>query len=95
MRIKVANSSINSDKTRFEFYSHDDTTVLGKGCLVSYYFDRPVNFTRYYPKDVSKVCRAVTGVLTYDHPQTGKPYFLVINQDIHLDHLEHHLMCPM
>ena len=37
----------------------------------------------------------MAGFLDYDHPQTGKPYLLIINQAIHLDHLEHHLMCPM
>ena len=48
-----------------------------------------------YPEDGSKVCRNVTGVLAYDHPQTGKLYLLVTNQAINLDHLEHHSMCPM
>ena len=95
MRIKVANSSINSDKTRFEIDSHADTTVLGKCCLVVHNFDRPVNVTGYDPEDGSKVCWTVTVVLAYDHPQNGKPYLLVINQAIHMDHLEHHLMCPM
>ena len=58
-------------------------------------FDRPVNVTGYDPEDGSKVCRTVTGVLDYDHPQTSKLYLLVINQAIHLYHLGHHLMCPM
>ena len=58
-------------------------------------FDMPVNLTEYDPEDGSKVCRTVAGFLDYDHPQTGKPYLLIINQAIHLDHLEHHLMCPM
>ena len=67
MRIKVANSSINSDKTRLELDSHADTTVLGKGYLVVHDFDRPVNVTGYDPEDGSKVCRTVTGVLSYYH----------------------------
>ena len=58
-------------------------------------FYRPVNVTGYDPEDGSKVCWNVTFVLAYDHPHTGKTYLLVINQAIHLDHLEHYLMCPM
>ena len=60
-----------------------------------HYFDRPVKFTGYDPENGSKVFRNVTGVLAYDRPQTGKTYLLFINQDIHLDHMDHHLMCPM
>ena len=95
MRIKVAISSINSDKTRLELDSHADTTVIGKCCLVVHYFDTPVNVTGYDPEDGSKVFLNVKVVLDYDHPHTGKPYLLVINQAIHLDHLGHHLMCKM
>ena len=58
-------------------------------------FYRPVNVTGYEPEDGSKVFWNVTVVLAYDHPHNGKPYLLVINQDIHLDHLEHNLMCLM
>ena len=95
MRIKVANSSISSDEIRLGMYSHADTTVLGKGCLVVHDFDRPVNVTGCDPEDGSPFCRTMTGILDYDNPQNGKPYLLVINQSIHLDHLEHHLMCTM
>ena len=95
MRIKVANSSINSDKTRWGLDSHLDTTVLGKGCLVVHYFYRPANVTGYDPDYVSKVSCTVTGVLDYYHPHNGKPYFLVIDQDTHLDHLGNNLMCTM
>ena len=95
MRIKATNSPINSDETRLELDSYADTTVLGKGCLVVHDFDGSVNVTGYDPENVSKVFRTVTGVLDYDNPQTDKPYLMVINQAIHLDNLEHHLMCPM
>ena len=95
MWIKLSNSSINSDETRLELDSHVDTTVLVKGCLVVHDFDRPVNVTGYYPEGVSKNFRTVKVVLDYDHPKTVKTFFLVINQAIHLDHLDHHLMCPM
>ena len=31
----------------------------------------------------------MTGVLVYSRSQTGKPYYLVINKALHLDHLEY------
>ena len=49
MRIKVDNSSINSDKTGLEMYSRADTAVPLKGFLLVHDFDRPVNVTGYYP----------------------------------------------
>ena len=85
MRIKVANYSIYSIKTRLELDSHADSTVLGKGYLVVYDFDRPVNVTGYDTYDFSKVCQNMTGILAYDHSQTGKTYLLVLNKAIHLN----------
>ena len=34
-------------------------------------------------------------MVAYDHPQTGEVFHLVINQAIHIPHLDHHLLCPM
>ena len=95
MRIKVANYSINSDKTSLEMDIHVDNNVLGKGCLILHDFDRPINVTVYNPEDGSKCLRTVTAVLDYYHPNTGKLYLLVTNQAISLDHLEYNLMCTM
>ena len=58
-------------------------------------FDRPVNVTGYDPEYGSKVFRNVTSVLANDLPWASNSYLLVINKSIHLDHLEHHFMCPM
>ena len=90
MRINLANYSINSDETRLELDSNADNTVLGKGFLVVRDFYWTINVTGYYPEDGSNCFRIVKCFLDYDHPQTGKPYFMVINKSIHLDHLEHH-----
>ena len=95
MRTKVANSLIYSAKNSLELDSHVDTKVLGKVCLVVHDFDRSVNVIGYKSEYGSKVCWNMKFVLAYDHPQTSKPYLLVINQATHFDHLEHHLMCPM
>ncbi len=37
----------------------------------------------------------MSGVVAYDDPQTGKTLHLIINQSIHIPHLDHHLLCPM
>jgi hypothetical protein len=37
----------------------------------------------------------VSGVIAYNDPVTGKVFYLLINQAIHIPHLDHHLLCPM
>jgi hypothetical protein len=37
----------------------------------------------------------MSGVVSYDDPQTGRMLHLIINQAIHIPHLDHHLLCPM
>ncbi len=43
----------------------------------------------------SKTYQTVSGVVAYDYPQTGRMLHLIINQAIHIPHLDHHLLCPM
>jgi hypothetical protein len=43
----------------------------------------------------SKNYQTVSGVVAYDDPQTGRMLHLIINQAIHIPHLDHHLLCPM
>ncbi len=43
----------------------------------------------------SKTYQTVIGVVAYDDPQTGRMLHLIINQAIHIPHLDHHLLCPM
>ncbi len=43
----------------------------------------------------SKTYQTVSGVVVYDDPQTGRILHLIINQAIHIPHLDHHLFCPM
>ena len=37
----------------------------------------------------------ISGAVAYDDPMTGRMLLLVINQVIHILHLDHHLLCPM
>ena len=50
---------------------------------------------RYDPSLGTKIYATVSGALAYNDPQTGKVYHIVINQAIHIPHLDHHLLCPM
>ena len=95
VRILAANSTHSSDETRVEIDNHADTTVLGKRCLKVHDYRRPVKVTGYDPSVGTKTCSTITGVVAYDHPQTGQVYLLVFNQAIYAPHLDHHLLCPM
>ncbi len=39
--------------------------------------------------------QTVSGVVAYTKPKTGRPLHLVINQAIHIPHLDHHQLCPI
>ncbi len=43
----------------------------------------------------SKTYQSVSGVVAYDDPQTRRTLHLIINQAIHIPHLDHHHLCPM
>ncbi len=43
----------------------------------------------------SHTYKTVSGVIAYTDPMTGRTLYLVINQAIHIPHLDHHLLCPM
>ena len=82
-------------ETTLELDSHADTCVLGRDALILLDYERPVNVQGYDPTLGSTTYATVSGALAYDDPQTGEVYHLVINQAIHIPHLDHHLLCPM
>ncbi len=81
--------------TTLELDSHADTCVLGRDCLVILDYDRPVQVVRCDPALGTKTYKTVRGIVAYDNPTTGEVFHLVINQVIHIPHLNHHLLCPM
>ncbi len=70
-------------------------TLNGCDALILLNYNRPVIVKGYDPSLGTKTYTTVSGVLAYDDPVTGKVYHLVINQAIHIPHLDHHLLCPM
>ena len=68
---------------------------LGRDALIILNYDRPVDVEGYDPTLGKQRFDTVSGVVAYNHPQTGEVFHLVINQAIHIPHLDHHLLCPM
>ncbi len=69
--------------------------VLGRDALILLDYDRPVIVKGYDPFLGTKTYATASRALAYDDLVTGKVYHLVINQAIHIPHLDHHLLCPM
>jgi hypothetical protein len=71
--------------------------LTGVGCdaLIFLDYERPIVVKGYDPSLGTKTYALVSRGLAYDDPMTGKVYHLVINQAIHIPHLDHHLLCPV
>ena len=78
-----------------ELDTHDDTTVLGKSCLIIQDFNKTVSVLGWDASAGSTNCPTVSGVVPYNHPYTGITYMLVWHQAIYLDSMENHLSCLM
>ena len=82
-------------ETTLELDSHANTCVLGHDVLIILDYNRPVSVVGYDKSLGSKTYQTVSCVAAYDDPQTGRTLHLIINQAIHIPHLDHHLLCPM
>ncbi len=82
-------------ETTLELDSHTDTCVLGYNALLFLEFEQPVVVQGYDPTLGTKTFATVSGALAYDNRYTGKVFHLVVNQAIHIPHLNHHILCPM
>ncbi len=82
-------------ETTIELDSHANTCVLGHGALIILDYNRPVSVVGYDESLGRKTYQTMSGVVAYDDPQTRMTLHLIINQAIHIPHLDHHLLCPM
>ena len=82
-------------ETTLELDLHANTCVLGRDALIILDYNRPVSVVDYDESLQSKTYQTVSGFVAYDDPQTGRTLHLIINQAIHIPHLDHHLFCPM
>ena len=94
VQIEVSNFSI-TDEICMNLDSHADTCVLGKDYLKLYNCNRPVTVSVWNPKDGERLCQKISGAVDYNHPQSGQVYIFMFHQCIHVEHLYHHLLCPM
>ncbi len=69
--------------------------MLGCDALIILDYNRPVSIVGYDESIGSKTYQTMSGVVAYDDPYTGRTLHLIINQAIHIPHLDHHLLCPM
>ena len=81
--------------TSLELYSHADTCVIGKDCLILNDYERPVTLYSYDRSLGAQSFCTVSAVLGYIDPKSGQTYHLVIHQAIEIPHLEHSLLCPI
>ena len=92
----LSSTKISSNyETTLELDSHADTCVLGCDALILHDYLRPVSVQGYDPALGTTQYNTVSGALAYDHPHSGETFHLVVNQAIHIPHLDHHLLCPM
>jgi hypothetical protein len=82
-------------ETTLELDSHADTCVLGHDALITLDYNQPVSVVGYDKSLGSKTYQTVSGEVACDDPQTRRMLHLIINQVIHIPHLDHHLLCPM
>jgi len=94
-RVGIKLDHDQTTETTLDLDSHADTSVLGAGALIFLDYDRPVIVEAYDPRLGSAQYSTVSGAVAYDDPHSGRTLLLVINQAIHIPHLDHHLLCPM
>ncbi len=82
-------------ETTLKLDSHANTCVLGRDALIILDYNQPVSIVGYDKSLGNKTYQTVSGVVAYDDPQTGRTPHLIINQAIHIPHLDHHLLCQM
>ena len=96
VRLNVSIKSTSSVTClKSELDSHADTCVVGKHALVVHEHNKLVNVFSYDPKSKGKPAKIVDALVKYVDPFTGAESLIMINQAIHVDYLDHNLICPM
>jgi hypothetical protein len=91
-RCSATKTNDPSYETTLELDSNANTCVLGRHALIILDHNRPVTVMGYDESLGSKTYRTVSGVVAYTDPTTGRMLHLIINQAIHVPHLDHHLL---
>ena len=84
-------------ETYVDLDSHADTCVLGNNALLieSPYPPRTVIVSFADPSVGTRTKQILSGAFKYTSPSDGSGYILVVHQAIHIEALDHSLLCPM
>lgn len=79
--------------SRTELDSHAKTSVVGNNALILHDYDRPITVKGHDPKGLeTNELRTASAAVAYDDPETGESQMIVINQAVHIPHLQHNLL---
>ena len=92
---KISLIGTNLKETQMELDSHADTCALGRDALIINDYCRPVQVSGYDPALGTQTCKTVSGVVAWTRPSDGRVFHLIFHQALHLETLDHHLICPM
>ena len=87
----------NESESYLDLDSHADTCVLGMNALIieTPYPTRTAVVSFADPSVGTVTKNILSGAFKYTTPDTGKHYILIVHQAIHIETMEHSLLCPM
>ena len=98
--VNLSQSSLayrNESESYLDLDSHADTCVLGMNALIieTPYPTRTAVVSFADPSVGTVTKNILSGAFKYTTPDTGKHYILIVHQAIHIETMEHSLLCPM
>ena len=95
MSRKIAALMTDESDPRTEIDNHADTCVLGSNALIINDYHRPMKVSGYDEALGIKTLKTVGGIVGYTDPDTGRHYFLQVEQALYAPSMKHNLLCPM
>ena len=95
--ISSTSSDVFNENNRYELYSHADTSVVGRNCLVAHvYQGRYFNVSGFDPAlETVKDLEIMNAALAYYCPMTGQVIIIKINQVSHIKTMVTNVLFPM
>ena len=96
-RLGALTATTSQTEYRSELDNHADICVVGtETALLIHNYDRPVQVHRYDEGIVEiEACWTVSAVISYDNPESGDTFMLVLHQAILIPQMENNLLCPL
>ena len=95
--VSTVNFPLREAESYLDLDSHADTCVLGNNALLieSDYPERTAVVSFADPSVGTVTKKIVSGAFLYTSPRDGAAHILVVHQAIHIETMEHSLLCPM